>query len=102
MDNRLLSQWTPPYTPQHNGVAERRNQTLLDMMRSMMGKVNIPKSLWGYALKIFVFILNRVPSKSVDVTSYEMWAKKKTLSFSHESMGLSCLYKADYVRQARS
>ena len=81
MDNRILSQWTPSYTPQHNGVAERRNQTLLDMMRSMMGKADIPKSLWGYALKIFVFILNRVPSKSVDVTRYEMWANKKNPIF---------------------
>ena len=35
-DNRILSQWTSPYTPQHNGVVERRNQTLLDMVRSMM------------------------------------------------------------------
>ena len=38
MDNGILSQWTPPYMPQHNGMAERRNQTLLDMVRSMMGK----------------------------------------------------------------
>ena len=29
-DNGILSQWTPPYTPQHNGVVERRNRTLLD------------------------------------------------------------------------
>ena len=27
-ENRILSQWTPPYTPQHNGVAERRNRTM--------------------------------------------------------------------------
>ncbi|GJR04167.1 retrotransposon protein, putative, ty1-copia subclass [Tanacetum coccineum] len=32
----IVSQLTPPYTPQHNGVSERRNQTLLDMVRSMM------------------------------------------------------------------
>ena len=35
-DNGIVSQWTPPYTPQHNGVSERRNRTLLDMVRSMM------------------------------------------------------------------
>ena len=70
--NGILSQWTPPYTPQHNGVAKRRNRTLLDMVRSMMGKVDLPKSFWGYALKTVVYILNRVPSKSVEVTPYEI------------------------------
>ena len=44
-DNGILSQWTPPYTSQHNGVAERRNQTLLDMVRSMMGKADLLKSI---------------------------------------------------------
>ena len=36
-ENGILSQWTPPKTPQWNGVSERRNRTLLDMVRSMMG-----------------------------------------------------------------
>ena len=35
-ENGILSQWTPPGTPQHNDMFERRNQTLLDMVRSMM------------------------------------------------------------------
>ena len=43
-DNGILSQWTPTYMPQHNGVAERRNRTLLDMVRSMMDQVDLPKS----------------------------------------------------------
>ena len=53
-DDGILSQWTPPYAPQHNGVAKRRNQTLLDMVRSMMGKADLPKSLWGYAHETIV------------------------------------------------
>ena len=71
-DNEILSQWTPPYMPQHNGVAERRNRTLLDMVRSMMSKAGLPKSFWGYALETAVYILNRVPSKSVEGTPYEI------------------------------
>ena len=43
-DNGILSQWTPPYMPQHNGVVERRKRTLLDIVRSMIGKVDLPKS----------------------------------------------------------
>ncbi|GJT59530.1 retrotransposon protein, putative, ty1-copia subclass [Tanacetum coccineum] len=54
----IVSQHTPPYTPQHNKVSERRNQTLLDMVRSMMNLTNLPKSFWGYALESAARILN--------------------------------------------
>ena len=40
----------PPGTPQCNGVSERRNHTLLDMVRSMMSLTDLPLSFWGYAL----------------------------------------------------
>jgi transposase InsO family protein len=40
----IVSEWTPPGTPQHNGVAERRNRTLLDMMRSMLSFTDLPIS----------------------------------------------------------
>ena len=47
-----------------------------------MGKVDLPKSFWGYALETVVYILNRVPSKSVEVTPYEIWTNKRPY-FSH-------------------
>ena len=43
-DHGILSQWTPPYTPQLNGVSERRNRTLLDMVRSIMSFADLPIS----------------------------------------------------------
>ena len=43
-ENGILSQWTPPMIPQLNGVSERRNRTLLDMVRSMMGLASLPES----------------------------------------------------------
>ena len=42
-----------------------------------MGKVDLPKSLWGYALETAVYILNRVLTKIVDVTQYKIWTNKK-------------------------
>ena len=73
---------TPPGTPQRNGVYERRNRTLLDMVRSMMSQSDLQLSFWGYALEIAVFTLNRVPSKSIAKTPYEMWTgKTPSLSF---------------------
>ncbi|KAK8593532.1 hypothetical protein V6N12_045612 [Hibiscus sabdariffa] len=61
----IVSQLTSPGTPQWNGVSERRNRTLLDMVRSMMSHIDLPTSFWGYALETTAFTLNRVPSKSV-------------------------------------
>ena len=47
------------------------------MVRSMINHSSLPKSLWGEALKNVVYILNRVPSKAVAKTSYELWTGKK-------------------------
>ena len=78
----IVSQLTPPGTPQRNGVSERRNRTLLDMVRSMMSLTDLPLSFWGHALEMAAFTLNRAPSKSVETTPYELWfGKKPKLSF---------------------
>jgi hypothetical protein len=69
----IVSQLTPPGTPQWNGVSERRNRTLLDMVRSMMSNATLPKSFWGHALETAALTLNMVPSKSVEKTPYELW-----------------------------
>jgi len=65
-----------PGKPQQNGVAERRNRTLMDMVRSMMSYSTLPLGLWMEALKTAIHILNRVPSKSVPKTPNELWTGK--------------------------
>ncbi|RVW25652.1 Retrovirus-related Pol polyprotein from transposon TNT 1-94 [Vitis vinifera] len=56
---------------------ERRNRTLKDMVRSMINHSTLLESLWGKAVKIIVYILNRVPSKAVAKSPYELWTSKK-------------------------
>ncbi|KAL0445734.1 UNVERIFIED_CONTAM: hypothetical protein Slati_1701300 [Sesamum latifolium] len=75
-ENGILSQWTPPGTPKLNGVVERRNRTLLDMVQSMMSFSELPPSFWGYALETAAKLLNIAPSKSVPQTPYEIWHGK--------------------------
>ncbi|KZV22848.1 hypothetical protein F511_19440 [Dorcoceras hygrometricum] len=75
-ENGILAQWTLPATPQLNGVAEHRNRTLMDMVRSMMSFTELPTSFWGYALETAVMLLNNVHTKAVDKTPYEMWMGK--------------------------
>ena len=59
----IVSVLMPPGTPQCNGVSERHNRTLLDMVRTMMSLTNLPLSFWDYALETAAFTLNRAPSK---------------------------------------
>ncbi|GJS03672.1 retrotransposon protein, putative, ty1-copia subclass [Tanacetum coccineum] len=72
-DHGIIAHRTHPYTPQHNGVSKRRNQTLLDMVRSMMSQTTLPKSFWDYALESAARILNMVPTKKVEKTPYKVW-----------------------------
>ena len=52
------------------------------MVRSMMSQSDLPLSFWCYALETAAFTLNRVTSKSVDKTPYEIWSgKTPSLSF---------------------
>ena len=72
----------PPGTPQRNGVSERHNCTLFDIVQSMMSLTDLPLSFWGYALETTAFMLNREPSKSIETTPYELWfGKKPKMSF---------------------
>ncbi|GJS30163.1 retrotransposon protein, putative, ty1-copia subclass [Tanacetum coccineum] len=91
----IVQQLTPLYTPQHNGVFERRNRTLLDMVRSMMNLTILPLSFWDYALETATRILNMVPTKKVDKTPYELWYGKVP-NFSYLKVwGCEALVKQD-------
>ena len=47
--------------------------TLLDMVRSIMSNSSLPILFWGYSLQTTVYILNVVPSKSIQKTPLELW-----------------------------
>ena len=46
------------------------------MVQSMMSQFDLPISFWGYALETVAFLLNHIPSKSVQKTPYEIWTRK--------------------------
>lgn len=56
------------YTPQQNGLAERMNRTLTNMINSMIISANIPIYLWGEALLTACYIQNRITSKKTLVS----------------------------------
>ena len=74
----IKHQKTTAYTPQQNGVAERKNRTILDMVRSMLKTKSLPKELWAEAVNWSVYILNRCPTKTVkNMTPEEAWSGQK-------------------------
>jgi hypothetical protein len=77
-DHGIKRQLTAAYTPQQNGVAERKNRTLMDMVRSKIAGRNVPKVFWPEAIKWATHVMNRSPTLSVkDITPEEAWSGKK-------------------------
>ncbi|KAJ4788299.1 polyprotein [Rhynchospora pubera] len=69
---------TAPYSPQQNGVAERKNRTILDMVRSMLKSKNMPKEYWAEAVQCAVYLQNRCPTASLEnMTPQEAWCGVK-------------------------
>ena len=51
--------------PEHNGVAERMNQTLVKTVRSMLPDAKLPHKFWAEALSTAAYLRNRSPTKAV-------------------------------------
>ena len=78
----IIHERTPPYSPQSNGVAERKNRTLTDLVNSMLDTAGLSKAWWGEALLTSCHVLNRVPNKNKKKTPYEEWTgRKPSLSY---------------------
>ena len=68
----IRRQLTTSYTPQHIGMVEIRNRTILDMVRSLLKVKNLPHCFWGEAVNTAVYLLNRAPTKILEgKTPYE-------------------------------
>ena len=69
---------TAPYSPQQNGVVERRNRTLMEMTRSIMKHMGVPNYLWGEAVRHSTYLINRVATRTLPgLTPYECLKNKK-------------------------
>jgi transposase InsO family protein len=74
----IKHQCTVPYTPQQNGVAERKNRSLMEMARCMVKSQALPHSFWLEAVMCAAYVLNRCPTKALQsITPYEAWHDRK-------------------------
>lgn len=69
----IIHELSAPYVPQQNGIAERKNRSLKNMMNAMLVSSGLPDEMWGEAVLSACHVLNRVPHKRLDKTPYELW-----------------------------
>lgn len=77
-ENGIRRQLTAAYTPQQNGIAERKNRSIMNMTRCMLLGMSVPRRFWPEAVQYAVHILNMSPSAALgDVTPEERWSNHK-------------------------
>jgi uncharacterized cupredoxin-like copper-binding protein len=92
-------QLTAPYTPQQNGVVERKNRTIMEMARCMLHDKGLPKEFWAEAANTAVFLLNRLPTKAVQKkTPFEAWHGSKPKLINLKTFGCLCF---SYIHQVK-
>jgi transposase InsO family protein len=74
----IKHEFSAPYTQQQNGVVERKNMTLIDMARTMLGEYKTPKRFWLEAVNIACHAINRLYlHRLLKKTSYELLTGNK-------------------------
>ena len=69
----IIHETTTPYSPLSNGVAERKNCTLKEMMNAMLISSGLLQNIWGETILSANYLLNKVPKKKAEKTPYELW-----------------------------
>lgn len=91
---------TVPRTPQHNGVAERMNRTIMERVRSMLSMAKLPKPFWGEAVRAACYLINRSPSVPLNFEVPEKSWSGKDPSYSHLRV-FGCLAYAHVSKELR-
>ena len=73
LDQGIQFQYTTRYRPEENGVAERWNATLLDMVRCLIIQGNFPKVWWNELVHTATYIRNRCITTTTGKTPFEVW-----------------------------
>jgi transposase InsO family protein len=69
---------TTPYNPKKNGVAERKNITIMEAMKTMIHDQDLPMHLWAEAARTIVYVQNILSHSSLGFkTPEEMFSGKK-------------------------
>ena len=81
-EHGIVHEVTPPYSPQSNGIAERKNRSLKEMMNALLISSGLPQAMWGEAILSANYLLNRIPRKNESETPFELF-KGRAPSYDH-------------------
>jgi transposase InsO family protein len=73
----IVHERAPPYSPQSNGIAERKNRTLTELINAMVETARLSKEWWGETILTACHVLNRVRTKNKEITPFEEWKNKR-------------------------
>ena len=77
-DSWFKRELSTPYSPQQNGVAERKNLTIMEAARAMINDQYLPMHLWAEATRTMVYVQNRTPHRVLEnKTPEEVFSDKK-------------------------
>lgn len=77
IEQEIKVQYTAPYSPFQNGVAERKNRTPIEAARCMLMDAGMEKKYWAEAVDTACYLQNMLPSKAVGRTPFELWSGRK-------------------------
>lgn len=86
----IQTQLTAPYTPQQNCVAERKNRTLVEMARCMLLDAKLSTTFWAEAVNMANYFQNRLPSRAIETTLFELWNNNKPGIIHFQAFGTKC------------
>ena len=101
-DEGIRHQYSAAYTPQQNGVAERKNRTLMDMARTMLAEHKSPYNFWAEAISTACHSANRLYlHKLLNKTPYEILTGNKPNISYFKVFGCKCFYLIKGLRLSK-
>ena len=100
-DAGIKRELTTPYNPQQNGVVERKNITIMEVVKTMIYDQDLPMHLWAEAARTAVYVQNRISHSALGFkTPKEMFTRKKP-EVSHLKI-FGCPVYVDIMKEKRT
>ena len=97
----IKRQFTCRYTPQQNGVAERKNRRIVEIARALLNEKEMPKYYWAEATHATVYIMNKTPTTAIHGMTLEEKFTGKKPDLSHLKV-FGCLAYVNIPDELRS